>query len=106
MSNAAVLKKLGMQLKQMRLNKNLTQGELGGLSGVSRSAISEMENNGNGTLNTFIQLLRALEKLEILNHFITEAPLSPLQIARLHGKKRQRASGRRGMKNDGEDSAW
>ena len=90
-SNEA-LRLLGAQLKQMRLNKNVTQQQMGRLAGLSRSAISSMENDGNGTMLSFVQILRALDKLEILNNFITEAPISPIQIAKLHGKQRQRAS--------------
>jgi len=95
MSDRAILSQLGAQLKQMRLNKNITQLQMSQIAGVSRSAISAMENNGNGSMISFIQVLRALEKLEILNHFITEAPVSPIQIAKLHGKQRQRASMKR-----------
>ena len=92
MSDMAVLNQLGAQLKQMRLNKNLTQQQISNIAGLSRSAISTMENDGNGTMISFVQMLRALEKLEILNSFATEAPISPIQIAKLHGKQRQRAS--------------
>jgi len=92
MSDKAILSQLGAQLKQMRLNKNITQLQMSKIAGLSRSAISTMENDGNGSMISFVQILRALEKLEILNHFITEAPVSPVQIAKLHGKQRQRAS--------------
>ena len=92
MSDKAILSQLGAQLKQMRLNKNITQQQMSKMAGLSRSAISAMENDGNGTMISFIQMLRALEKLEILNSFITEAPISPIQIAKLQGKQRQRAS--------------
>jgi transcriptional regulator with XRE-family HTH domain len=92
MSNNAILKLLGAQVKQMRLNKNLTQSQISVDSGLSRSAIIDLENRGKGTMSSLVQVLRALGKLEILNHFITEAPVSPVQIAKLHGKQRQRAS--------------
>ena len=92
MNDKAALRLLGAQLKQMRLNKNVTQQQMGRLAGLSRSAISSMENDGNGMMLSFVQILRALDKLEILNNFITEAPISPIQIAKLHGKQRQRAS--------------
>ena len=95
MSDKAILSQLGAQLKQMRLNKNITQLQMSKIAGLSRSAISTMENDGNGSMISFVQVLRALEKLEILNHFITEAPVSPVQIAKLHGKQRQRASMKR-----------
>ena len=95
MSDKAILSQLGAQLKQMRLNKNITQLQMSNIAGLSRSAISAMENDGNGSMISFVQALRALEKLEILNNFITEAPVSPVQIAKLHGKQRQRASMKR-----------
>jgi transcriptional regulator with XRE-family HTH domain len=106
MNNETILITLGRQIRQMRLNKNFTQKELGEQSGLSRSAIANMENQGLGTMNTFIQVLRTLEKLEILNQFITEAPVSPLQIAKLHGKTRQRASSNRQPEENKEDSEW
>jgi len=100
-----ILTNLGLQLKQMRLNKNITQHELCKRVGISRSVISDIENGGNGTLNSFVRILRALEKLEILNNFIEDAPVSPIQISKLKGKTRQRASGKK-LKNNNEDSEW
>jgi len=104
-SDDIILRNLGLQLKQMRLNKDLTQKQLSELSGISRSAISEIENTGSGTLNSLVCLLRALEKLEVLNNFVTEAPVSPLQIAKLRGKTRKRASGNR-IIDEKEESEW
>lgn len=106
-SNAddVILQNLGEQLKQMRLNKNFTQSQLSEISGLSRSAISDLENKGTGSMNTFVRILRALEKLEILNHFVTEVPISPIQIAKLKGKVRKRASGT-GLIQNKEDSEW
>jgi len=104
-SDDAILKNFGTQLRQMRLNKNLTQIELSELSGLSRSAISDLENSGTGSMSSFIKVLRALEKLEILNHFISEALISPIQIAKLKGKTRKRASGAK-KSNNNEKSTW
>ncbi len=106
MSDDAILQRLGTQLKQMRLNKDCTQQQLSELSGVSRSTISEMENGNMGTVLSLIQVLRALEKIQILNAFITEAPISPLQIAKLKGKERQRASGKNYQQEDKEATEW
>lgn len=107
-STSVLLRHLGAQLRQMRLNKNLTQKELAEVAGLARSTISKLENDGDATLSTLVQVLRALDKLEILNHFITEAPVSPLQIAKLKGKARQRASGDRISKNNDKqkESEW
>lgn len=105
-SDDIILKDLGKQLRQMRLNRNITQEQLSESSGLSRSAISDLENRGRGSLNTFVRVLRALEKLEILNHFVSEAPISPIQIAKLKGKLRKRASGPNRTKNSEEVSEW
>ena len=105
-SDDVVLADLGTQLKQMRLNRNLTQKQLGELSGLSRSAISDQENGAGGTMRSLVQLLRALGKLEILNHFKTEAPVSPIQIAKMRGKIRKRASGTTKNDNDKNESEW
>ena len=92
MSDGAVLHNLGLQLKQMRLNKNITQAKLAELSGLSRITINEMENKGFAAISSFVKVLRALDKLELLNHFLEYAQTSPLQIAKLYGKTRIRAS--------------
>ena len=105
-SDNAILEILGKQLKQMRLNKNYTQKQLSELSGLSRSAISDLENNGNGSMKSLVQILRALEKLEILNHFISKAEISPIQVAKLKGKIRKRASGTHVSNNNQEESQW
>ncbi len=107
-SNDAVLSNLGAQLKQMRLNRNLTQKQLSKRSGLglSRSAISDFENGAGGTMRSFVQVLRALGKLEILGHFKTEAPVSPIQIAKMRGKIRKRASGTTTSDNNKNNSEW
>jgi transcriptional regulator with XRE-family HTH domain len=105
-SDDAIMGNLGAQLKQMRLYKNLTQKQLGELSGLSRSAISDLENGGSGSMRSFVQVLRALDKLDILNHFKAEAPVSPIQIAKMRGKIRKRASGTTKNDNDKNDSEW
>ncbi|MCL2596868.1 MAG: helix-turn-helix domain-containing protein [Paludibacter sp.] len=92
MSDKAILSQLGVQLKQMRLNRNITQLQMSKMAGLSRSVISTMENSGRGTMISFVQILRALQKLEMLNLFSTEMLVSPIEIAKLHGKQRKRAS--------------
>lgn len=93
MSDKAILAELGAQVKQMRLNRNVPQAALAKKAGVARSTISELENYGNGSMMSMVQILRALEKLELLNLFSTEMLVSPIQVAKLYGKNRKRASG-------------
>ncbi|MNE49544.1 hypothetical protein D3C80_1440710 [compost metagenome] len=52
-------------------------------------------NQGKGTLINLIAVLRALGELERLSSLLEEVQPSPLQILRMEGKKRRRASGSR-----------
>lgn len=92
MSDPAIIKELGQQLKKLRLQKNITQEEMAQKTGLNRITISETENGRPPSLLTFIQLLRGLEKLELLNEFMSEPTISPIQLVRLQAKTRKRAS--------------
>jgi transcriptional regulator with XRE-family HTH domain len=95
MSDNAILKQLAGFVKQVRLRKNYKQSELAERSGIHRVTLSEFEKGDRSiSLLTFIELLRALNELELLDAFKTQAIISPLQIAKLEAKKRQRASGK------------
>ena len=53
---------LGEMIRKVRLERNLTQEELGKLIGVQRAQISKMENNtGNVTVATLIKIFGALK---------------------------------------------
>jgi transcriptional regulator with XRE-family HTH domain len=105
MSDRAILKEFGSQIRQMRLNKNITQAQLAANAGLSRRAVSVIENSGAGSMVSIVQILRALEKLEMLNLFSTETLVSPIQIAKLYGKKRLRASRNKNIANK-NGSEW
>ena len=95
MSDPAIVAEIGKFIQQMRLNRNLTQGQLAEMSGVNRVTISRFEGGQASTLLTLVQILRALDKLDILNTLYEEAEISPLQLLDLKKKRRKRASGSR-----------
>ena len=92
MSDRAILRQIGRRLKKYRLRQNLTQQQLADRAGVSRPTISDMERGKPFELLTLIQVLRALRSLEAVDAFLPEPGISPLQLAKLRGKERQRAS--------------
>jgi HTH-type transcriptional regulator / antitoxin HipB len=52
---------LGQTIKQIRLEKNMTQAQLGELVGVKKSQISKIENNLNDArFETILKVFRAL----------------------------------------------
>lgn len=105
MSDPAIVKEIGIQLKRARLQQNMTQQSLADKAGLSRSAISEMENGKSATtFITIVQVLRTLQKLYFLDSWIVSDLISPIQIAKLKKHPRLKASSKRVNKGKGGDN--
>jgi DNA-binding XRE family transcriptional regulator len=91
MSEKAVLEELGRRIQAQRLNVNLAQAEVARKAGVSRRALQNLESGRVCTLSLLIRVLRAMGKLSQLDAFLPEPGLSPIQLAKLKGRERQRA---------------
>ena len=91
MSPAAIAEQLGDRLKQARLNSDLSQAELASRTGLNRRTILNAEK-GNVQLKNLIAIIVSLDMADHLNLFLPVQEISPLQLAKLKGKKRQRAS--------------
>ena len=62
------LEVLGDLIKMVRLERNLTQEQLGKLIGVQRAQISKLENNTtNVTLDTILRVFSALKAKVVFN---------------------------------------
>ena len=73
------LELLGDLIKKVRLERNLTQEELGKLIGVQRAQISKLENNTtNVTIDTILRVFSALKAKVSFN---VELQNSVVQIA-------------------------
>lgn len=92
MSDQAIVRELGFFLKETRLKKNLTQMALAEKAGIHRVTLNEFELGKRGSLKSFIQVLRALNELELLEVFKVKTVISPLVMAKMEAKKRKRAS--------------
>jgi len=100
-SPAAITEALGERLKQARLNSDLTQAEVAELAGVTRKVVLNAEK-GNVRLELFVAIMAALNLTGQLDRFLPKQDISPIQLSKLQGKRRQRASGQR--KNRGEET--
>ena len=98
MSDKAIETELGNRFKALRLKKNITQQGLADLTMLSLNSIKALES-GRGKLSTIIAVLRALSSLDDLNNFIPEISISPIQLAKMQGKVRERASGYSGARS-------
>jgi len=91
MSDTAIVSKIGEFIKKERLNRNKTQAQLAEEAGVNRGTISQIENGEAITLISLIQIMRALNILQLLEIFSVKQEISPIELAKLDQKKRQRA---------------
>ena len=74
------LELMGEMIKKVRLERNLTQEELGKLIGVQRAQISKLENN---TINVTIEtILKVFGALKAKVNFNVELMNNKIQIAR------------------------
>ena len=106
MTDKAIVKHVCLQLRQLRLDQNITQEDLAEHSGLGRATISRIEKGQAVSLLTLIQLLRALNRLDLLNAFQQVSPeISPLQLLKEQKPKRYRASGKKRSSNKGA-SEW
>ncbi len=102
MSDRAILREIGGRLRRRRLDKNLSQQALADLAGLSRTTVSDLERGAPAGMLTIVQVLRALGGLEELDAFVPDPGLSPLELARMKGRERQRASRQSAGKKEGK----
>lgn len=93
MSDDAIIKAIGEYIRTVRLDRNLTQEQLGERAGVHRTTIRDLELGKRSTLLTLIQVLRSLDELQTLKNFKVSKELSPLELAKLEMNERKRAGG-------------
>lgn len=86
----AILKQIGQKIKEARLEQNISQRQLAKDSGMSNFSISQIESGHNTSILSLVMVLRALNKLNILDNLFTEAPISPVAISEAMRKQRKR----------------
>lgn len=104
MSDAALSQQIGAFVKHQRMEQNKTQDMVAKAAGISRSTLSLLERGETVTLATFIQVLRVLDQLHVMNAFEIQQSISPLALAKAEKKKRKRV--RNINPNNIEESNW
>ena len=88
-----ILREIGTRLRAFRLQQNQTAAQLARQAGLGVRTITRVESGENASVESLVQLLRALGRLEALDAFLPEPLTSPLQLAAgLKVHARQRAS--------------
>ena len=89
-----VLAELGRRLEHIRLGRNVTQEQLAGEAGVSRSTVVRVEAGQPVKLTAIVRVLRALGLVEQLDLLVPEPLPSPIELLRRQGRPRRRAAPR------------
>ena len=95
LTDEAILAELAGRLVQRRLELQLTQEMLAEQAGVSKRTVERVEAGATTHMSTMIRILRVLELLDRLETLVPEAGPRPMDLIKLKGKARKRASGRR-----------
>jgi putative transcriptional regulator len=90
-SPAAIATELGERLKKTRLNANISQHKLALMIGMSVKSVKNAEK-GKCQFETMVAILMALGKADQLDLLLPASTISPIQLAKLQGKQRQRAT--------------
>lgn len=104
MSDDAIIKSIGAFIKHHRIEKNRTQQDVAVDAGINRTTLSFLENGDIVNTSTLVQVLRALDLLNILDIFTIKNQISPIELAKLEEQRRKRASNKR--KNEKPESVW
>jgi len=107
MSPVAIAEELGNRLKQARLNVDLTQAEVASRAGLNRRTILNAEK-GKVQLENLVAILVSMDMVDQFNVFLPAQKISPIQLAKLKGQERKRASKskRRNTQVKEDKSSW
>ena len=95
LTDEAILAELGGRLVQRRLALQFTQEMLAEQAGVSKRTVERVEAGATTQTSTLIRILRVLKLLDRLETLAPETGPRPMDLVRLKGKARKRASGKR-----------
>ncbi|WP_164503546.1 helix-turn-helix domain-containing protein [Pleionea sediminis] len=95
-----ILESVAESLKRERLEQNLSQQQVAEVAGISRRTLVDAETGKNISLATLVKVLIALKAEDRLESLMRLPDASPVELAKLKGKQRQRASGSRVEAND------
>lgn len=89
-SDDAVMRELGLRLRDARLNRRLTQRELADRAGLTEQTLRKMENGSFGQVRNLSKALRALGLLGNVDALIPAPAPSPIMESDRGGRRPQR----------------
>ena len=106
LTDDAILIELGQRIARSRLDRQMTQAEMAEQAGVSKRTVERIEAGASAQMSTVIRTLRILDFLPGLDLLVPEPGPRPMDLLKLKGKVRQRASSRRGLNRSDKKWSW
>ena len=86
----ALLQEVGRRIAFLRRSSRIKQEDLAEKAGISRYALSRLENGAGGIrLESFLSVLRSLNVLNRLSVVLPEPTLTPIQLVELEKKSHE-----------------
>ena len=104
MSDQAVLQELGQRLTRRRVALGFTQAVLAKEAGVAKRTLERVEAGESTQTATLIRILRVLHLLDALDVAIPELGPRPMDLLKLRGKERRRASSK--QRQQAAEAGW
>ena len=99
-SDKALLEFIGNYIQTERLRQNKSQEQVALEAGISRSTLSLLERGEVVKLDSFLQVLRVLNSLHLLEVFKVNEQISTIEYAKMKKKERKQASPRKKNSNE------
>jgi len=106
LSDKSIIETLGKFIQSHRLNQNKSQNQVATAAGISRSTLSLLERGEKVRIDSFIQVLRVLDLLYVMDAFKIQDQISPIEYAKLKKNKRKQASPKKINTENQEDLGW
>jgi transcriptional regulator with XRE-family HTH domain len=104
LTDEVILAELGERIARRRLDLQWTQAQVAEQAGVAKRTVERIEAGASAQMASLIRIFRVLELLPGLEQLVPEAGPRPMDLLKLKGKVRQRASSR--QVQDAPDKPW
>jgi transcriptional regulator with XRE-family HTH domain len=105
LTDESVLAELGARIKQIRIDRSITQAELAEQANVSHSTVVRLEAGSSVQFDSFIRIMRSLRLLGKFDVLVPQQELHPVELLRTETKTKRRVSSKQ-QERPAPDSAW
>ena len=107
MNDEALLQEVGRRIAFLRRSSRIKQEELAERAGISRYALSRLENGAGGIrLESFLSVLRSLNVLNRMSVVLPRPTLTPIQLVELEKKSQEELPKRIRTRSSSSSRVW